>query len=65
MKKKKDPVILYFYSTNMMPLLQEIEKKNILTYMAMLCILGLLILLGIMIKKLVKNNIRYNSKFKR
>ena len=26
-KKNKDSVILYFYSTNMMPLLQEIEKK--------------------------------------
>ena len=28
-KKKNDSVVLYFYSTNMMPLLQEINQKRI------------------------------------
>lgn len=64
-KKNKGSVILYFYSTNMMPLLQEIEKKKYFdVYGYSLHSWSTYLTWNSDQKNWLKNNIKYNSKFK-
>lgn len=64
-KKNTGSVILYFYSTNMMPLLQEIEKKKYFDiYGYSLHSWPTYLTWNNDQKNWLKNNIRQNSKFK-